>query len=60
MEEAEGECPIIRAWMSMPAVVSRAGATFQITVLEKKKEMDRSTVANNADILEPVIETYGN
>lgn len=57
LEEEGKTCPIVRQWMEMPVVVSRA-------VLGKIAELGtegvtRETVAANADVLAPLIREYG-
>ena len=55
MSEDEG-CPIIKGWNALPFLVSRASGGKLATV---GKEMNRQSVAENAELLEPVIATLG-
>lgn len=55
MSEDEA-CPIIKGWNALPYLVSRASGGKLATV---GKEMNRQSVSENAEVLEPVIATLG-
>lgn len=57
LEEEGAKCPVIRAWMDMPGVVSRA-SEGRIAELGKDG-LCRDAVSNNVDVLEPVIKEFG-
>ena len=56
--EAEtAKCPVIRAWMDIPMVPTRAAGG---KIAEVGKEgLTRDSVATNADLLEPLIKELG-
>ena len=45
------QCPVIKAWLEMPCLVERAGGGRMAHV--HKDELDRQTVIDNAEILDP-------
>ena len=49
-------CPIIKGWNALPFVVSRASGGKLATV---GKKLTRQCVADNVELLEPVIATLG-
>ena len=51
------KCPVIRAWMDMPTVSTRAAGGKIAEV--GKDGLTRESVAANADILEPLIKELG-
>ncbi|CAL1135198.1 unnamed protein product [Cladocopium goreaui] len=52
----EKQCPVVNAWMKLDLVVSRAAGG---KIAEVGKKMDRQSVADNADVLEPLIQHFG-
>ena len=56
--EAEGaRCPIIQCWMNISVLMNRAAGG---KIAEVGKEgIGREAVSTNAEILEPVISTFG-
>lgn len=50
--EDDRQCPIISAWMKLDDLVSRA-ASGKIAIVGTS--MDRQTVSENAEILEPLL-----
>lgn len=57
LEEEGSKCPVIRAWMDMPGVVSRASEGKLAEV--GKEGLCRDAVSNNVDVLEPIIKEFG-
>lgn len=51
------DCPILKEWMKMDSLVERAGRGKIAEIV--KLPLTRETVADNADILAPVIAEYG-
>ena len=49
-------CPVIDEWMKMEVVVARAGTG---KIAHVSNDTDRQCVSANADLLEPLIKTYG-
>lgn len=54
---AEADCPIIAQWMTLDALVSRA-ARGKIAEVHQPG-LTRETVADNAELLEPILEHMG-
>ena len=52
----EPQCPVVTAWMQLELVVSRAAGG---KIAEVGQKMDRQSVSDNADILEPLIQHFG-
>eukprot|EP00435_Cladocopium_sp_Y103_P060660 s449_g22.t1 len=50
-------CPVLKAWLGLPFLCSRAADGKLAHVL--KDTIDRQTVADNAEMLEPVIAEFG-
>ena len=46
-------CPVVKAWLSLPFLCSRAADGRLAHVM--KDTIDRQTVADNAEMLEPLI-----
>ena len=55
-EKGPAQDPVIEGWMALPYVTQRAAAGRLATV---GKELNRQSVADNAELLEPLIEHYG-
>lgn len=51
------KCPVIKAWLNLPFLCSRAADGRLAHVL--KDTIDRQTVADNAEMLEPLIAEFG-
>lgn len=51
------DCPIIKQWMKMDGSVERAGKGKIAEI--SKLPLTRETVADNAELLAPVIAEYG-
>lgn len=51
------DCPVIKEWMGLEALVERA-AKGQIAIAQGKK-LTRDTVADNHEVLGPLISHYG-
>lgn len=51
------DCPILKEWMKMDHLVERAGRGKIAEI--SKLPLTRETVADNADVLAPVIAEYG-
>ena len=51
------ECPVMKEWIKLEAVVSRA--TEGKIALMHGKNIDRTTVANNYELLLPLVANYG-
>ncbi|CAK9107354.1 unnamed protein product [Durusdinium trenchii] len=58
VSEQEGGCPVVKAWLQMPELVSR-GATGKIPHINRDGDLTRQTVIDNVDILEPLIREFG-
>jgi len=50
-------CPVVKAWLSLPFLCSRAADGRLAHVM--KDTIDRQTVADNAEMLEPLISEFG-
>ena len=57
MDEPSGSCPVLTAWIKLDAVVQRVAS--KEVMLDASGKLTRQSVADNADILKPVIETLG-
>ena len=57
LEEEGSKCPVIRAWMDMAGIVSRASEGKLAEV--GKEGLSRDAVSNNVDVLEPIIKEFG-
>ena len=56
--EAEGsKCPIIKEWMDIPVLVSRAAGGKMADL--GSQGINRESLSANADILDPIIREYG-
>ena len=51
------ECPVMKEWIKLEALVSRA-ADGKIALMHAKN-IDRTTVANNYELLLPLVANYG-
>lgn len=51
------ECPVMKAWLDLPAVVDRA--TKGKICLVREAEITRTTVADNYELLMPLISEFG-
>ena len=49
-------CPVIEAWTSMKELMTRAASG---RIVARGEEINRQTVIDNAEILAPVIESFG-
>ena len=54
--QEEEPCPVVTAWMAMPVLVAKGGQGHIATV---KQKLDRQDVSDNADLLEPLIRSFG-
>ena len=52
----ENQCPVVSAWMKLDLLVSRAAGG---KIAEVGKTLDRQSVSDNADVLEPLIQHFG-
>ena len=57
LEAEASTCPIIKEWMSMPVLVSRAASGTMAVV--GKQGIGREALSENADILDPIIREFG-
>ena len=51
------DCPVLKAWLAIPSLCSRAAEGKLAYVM--KDNIDRQTVSDNADMLEPLISELG-
>lgn len=56
--EDANACPVLGAWMKIEALVSRA-ATHGKLAMCNTAQLDRTTVADNHELLIPILATYG-
>ena len=56
-DTSKGECPVMKEWVKLEALVSRA-AGGKIALMHSKA-VDRTTVADNYELLLPVVANYG-
>lgn len=54
----QDECPVMKQWLTLQAVVDRAARAGKITEL-RGENIDRGTVADNYEVLLPLIKEYG-
>ena len=52
------DCPVLRAWLKLPHLCAR-GALGKVAQVSQD-ELDRQTVADNSEMLEPLIVNFGN
>lgn len=55
--DANSECPVLQKWMQLPGVVERAAKGS--ICLCRHEQLDRATVADNHQVLIPLIMEYG-
>ena len=55
--DPEGNCPVLKAWSEIDAVVARAAAHGKITVTSGK--LTRQSCIDNADVLLPLVNATG-
>lgn len=53
------DCPVMQEWLKLEAVVSRACTCGQVTSV-KGNAIDRTTVADNHELLAPLVTHFGN
>ena len=51
------DCPVLKSWLAIPSLCSRGAEGKMAYVL--KDNIDRQTVSDNADMLEPLISELG-
>ena len=56
--EAQVDCPVVKEWLKLEAVVAR-GAKGRVGLCQTEG-CDRDTVADNYELLLPILENYGN
>ena len=55
---SSGGCPVLEAWKALPGVVERVVKAGRICHVGKNG-VDRQCVIDNADLIEPIINTHG-
>ena len=51
------DCPVLKSWLAIPSLCTRGAEGKMAYVM--KDNIDRQTVADNADMLEPLISELG-
>lgn len=58
VEGGDERCPVISEWLKIETLVARASKGN--IALVRGNSIDRSTVADNYELLSPLVQTYGN